>query len=260
MIENARLYQALERANVQLNEANRLKSEFLGVISHELRSPFSSIGFAIQNFTREGMDNLSADQKRLWNDLIKGVEQAQKQANTLVNYAGLFSRQGQLEFKQINLTELIRQTSQPLTRMAESRQIAVRIEAPENLILPAGDSERLSEAIWHLLQNAVQYNKIGGTVVIRAARNNEHIKIEVQDTGIGIPKEHQERIWESFQQMSDSLKRGVEGLGLGLSIVRYVAVAHGGTVTLESTPNAGSTFAIILPLSPSQMGEDSLVL
>jgi signal transduction histidine kinase len=251
-IENAKLYNELERANRHLAEANRLKSEFLGLISHELRSPFSSIGFSMQLFERYGMDNLSPDQRGVWDDLVKGIRQAQQQTNNLVTYAGLFSKQGQLTMQEVNLTELINQVAADAQPMLQTRGITLSVAVPDDLEMPAGDYERLSEAVWHLTQNAIQYNNPGGRVTIRAQRIGEAISIEVEDTGVGIAPEYQERIWEAFEQITDSLKRGVEGLGLGLALVRYVAMAHGGDVTLVSTPGEGSTFSMILPLSPHQ--------
>lgn len=254
-IENARLYQTLERVNRQLNEANRLKSEFLGVVSHELRSPFSAIGFALEAFPRYGMDNLTLEQRELWEDLTKGIKQAQQQANNLVNYAGLFSRQGQLKLEPVDINALIAETVQTAQPMAERRDISISTKVAKDLRLPAGDVDRLGEAIWHLVQNAIQYNKPKGKIIIRAGIVREHLAIEVEDTGIGIKPEHQERIWEAFEQITDSLKRGVEGLGLGLALVRYVAMAHGGAVRLKSTPDVGSTFGIMLPLSATRLSE-----
>lgn len=254
-IENARLYQDLEQANRHLNEANRLKSEFLGVISHELRSPFAPIGFALQIFPKYGMDHLKPEQREVWQDLGKHIEHAQHLVNNLVNFAGLLSKQGQLNLTQVNITQLIEDAATDARRMAESRQVNLILELPDELILPSGDQERISEAVWHLLQNAIQYNKPGGQVIVRASKTRDTLSIEVEDTGQGIPVENQAKIWEAFQQLTDSLKRGVEGLGLGLALVKYVALAHGGSVSLESEPGVGSKFTLVLPASSTHITE-----
>lgn len=247
-IENARLYTALEQANRSLNEANRLKSEFLSVISHELKTPFAGIGFALQTFPRYGLDHLTPDQRKVWDELVQGVEQAQKLTTNLVNYAGLLSKQGQLNRQPVDLYQLISDVCLDAQRMARSRNITLNENIPLDLTYPSGDYDRLSEALWHLIQNAIQYNTPNGSVTISALKTKTEVQIAVQDTGVGIPEEHQARIWEAFEQISDSLRRGVEGLGLGLPLVRYVALAHGGEVFLESEVGVGSTFTLVLPL------------
>lgn len=247
-IQNARLFTALEQANRSLNEANRLKSEFLSVISHELKTPFSGIGLALQVFPRYGLDHLTPDQRKVWDELVKGVEQAQKLTTNLVNYAGLLSKQGQLNRQPIDLYQLINDVCFDAQRMATSRNITLTEDIPLELTYPNGDFDRLSEALWHLIQNAIQYTKSGGSVTVTALKTKAEVRIAVQDTGVGIPEEHQARIWEAFEQINDSLRRGVEGLGLGLPLVRYVALAHGGEVVLESTVGVGSTFTLVLPL------------
>ena len=249
-IENARLYHELERRNRQLDEANRLKAEFLGVISHELKTPFAPLGMALESFPRYGMDALSPEQRELWDDLTDGVQHTRNLVYNLVNYANLLSKQGRLRMDRVDMTKLLCEAVDDAGRMANTRQLTLEAEIPEQLFLPAGDEERLSDAIWHLLQNAIQYNQPGGKITLRASvPDADTLCIEVEDTGKGIPPEHQERIWEAFEQLGDSLKRGVEGLGLGLALVRYVAVSHGGGVTLESVPGEGSTFGLELPLS-----------
>lgn len=252
-IENARLYHELEQVNVQLTEANRLKSEFLGVISHELRSPFVSIGMALETFPRYGMENLASEQVEVWDELKDGVKKAERLVNNLVNYAGLLSKQGQLELGPVDIPEMIRTTIFAAGRMARTRGIELALDLPDELILPRGDVDRLSEAVWHLVQNAIENTPAGGKIIVRAVELVEHLVIEVEDTGSGIPEEHQDRIWGAFEQISDAVKRGVEGLGLGLAIVRFVAKAHGGSVTLQSESGEGSTFAIVLPLPTARL-------
>jgi signal transduction histidine kinase len=117
------------------------------------------------------------------------------------------------------------------------------------LTLPSGDRERIGEAVWHLLHNAIKFSNAEGQIVIRARTEGEYLAIEVKDTGVGIPLDKQAQVWESFAQLSDSVKRGVEGLGLGLSLVRYVALAHGGNVVLHSEPGVGSVIGFWLPIS-----------
>ena len=115
------------------------------------------------------------------------------------------------------------------------------------MTLPAVDRERLGEALWHLMHNAIKFTKAGGQVMTSAYLDGDRLVVEVKDTGIGVSPEQQSLIWEAFGQLSDPLKRTMEGLGLGLALVRYVAVAHGGNVILQSEPGVGSVFGFWIP-------------
>ncbi len=237
----------LQDVNNQLEEANNLKSNFLGLISHELRSPFVSIDFALQTFARYGLDNLLDEQHSLYEEVIGSFKTGRKMIDNLVNYAGLLSKQGRLNLEAVDVADLVSSTANVLRPMAESRELDWDVNISDNLLLDAADRERLGEAIWHLMHNAVKFTKRGGQVMTRAFRRDEYTVIEVKDTGVGIETQQQSRLWEAFGQNADPLKRSVDGLGLGLALVRYVALAHHGSVSLESEPGVGSVFSLVLP-------------
>jgi PAS domain S-box-containing protein len=237
----------LQDVNNQLEEANKLKSNFLGLISHELRSPFVAIDFALQTFARYGLDNLLSDQRELFDQVTDGFKSGRKMIDNLVNYAGLLSKQGRLNLENVNMSELVTNTANELQPMAESRGLNWEVELSDDLMIDAGDCERIGEAVWHLMHNAIKFTKRGGQVITRAYRQGDCTVVEVKDTGIGIDREQQTRLWEAFGQGADPLKRAVDGLGLGLALVRYVALAHHGSVSLESQPGVGSAFSLVLP-------------
>jgi len=237
----------LQEVNIQLDEANKLKSNFLGLISHELRSPFVSIDFALQTFGRYGTEALRPEKRELFDELSKGFKDARGMIDRLVAYAGLLSKQGKLNLQPVDIAAVIHENVTILEPMTQSRGLMLHVQTDSGLLLPAGDRERISEAIWHLLHNAIKFTKRGGQITVSAVNQNDGLLIQVNDTGIGISKEQQKRLWEAFSQLADPLQRGVEGLGLGLALVRYVAVAHGGNVNLESEPGVGSTFGLWLP-------------
>ncbi len=248
-------HKQLQEINIQLEEANKLKSDFLSVVSHELRSPFVSVDFALQTFPRYGLDRLSQEQRELFDQLTQGIDSARSMIDNLVKSASLLSKQGRLNLTTFDVPELLTETVESLRPMAETRGLSLEIQATQGLILPSGDKERIGEAVWHLIHNAIKFTKPGGQIVVRARVETDNLVLEVKDTGIGIAREHQSRIWESFSQVADSLKRGMAGLGLGLSLVRYVAVAHGGQVILQSEPGVGSVFGFWLPFSHSMRAQ-----
>jgi signal transduction histidine kinase len=238
----------LQDVNTQLEEANRLKSNFLGIVSHELRSPLVPIDLALQAFPRYGTANLAPEQRELLEQLNHSFQNTRQMIDGLVEYASLLSKQGRLNLDTVNMTDLISETAAALMPMASRRGLDLTVQVSEYLILPMGDHERINDAVWHLLHNAIKFTAAGGKVVIRAFSDDDRIAVEVQDTGIGLSPEGQNKIWEPLMQLTDALKRGASGLGMGLALVRYVAVAHGGDVTLQSEPGRGSVFGFWLPI------------
>ncbi|MEP7285656.1 MAG: ATP-binding protein [Chloroflexota bacterium] len=240
-------HKELQEVNVQLEESNKLKSSFLGLISHELRSPFVSVDFALQTFERYGTEQLVSEQRDLFTQMKDSLKEARKMIDSLVNYAGLLSKQGRFNLESVDVGMLINETATILRPMAESHGLNWVVKVPTDLILPVADKERLGEALWHLMHNAIKFTKAGGQVMTSAYLDGERLVIEVKDTGIGVSSQQQSMIWEAFGQLSDPLKRSMEGLGLGLALVRYVAVAHGGNVILQSEPGVGSVFGFWIP-------------
>jgi signal transduction histidine kinase len=111
-----------------------------------------------------------------------------------------------------------------------------------------GDRDRLSDVVYHLAQNAIKFNRPGGQVKIACQSAPEYVVVEVSDTGVGIPEAKLATMWEDFTQAADPLRRGVEGLGLGLPLVKYVVTAHGGQTWANSEEGRGSTFGFSIPI------------
>jgi signal transduction histidine kinase len=111
-----------------------------------------------------------------------------------------------------------------------------------------GDPERLSEAVHHLAQNAIKFTGADGDVWVRCWATSDAAHFEVKDTGVGVPADKLPTLWEGFSQMADPLRRGVEGMGLGLALVKYIVNAHGGQVWVHSEEGVGSTFGFQVPL------------
>jgi signal transduction histidine kinase len=255
-IENARLfddlvraYTALDKANRQLQEMDKLKSAFIGVITHELRSPFANIAFSLQLLERHGLEHLSPEQREPLEQIVRGVKSARAMVDNLVTFAAFLSKKGELRLTQLNFGEMVQDAVAPLKALAEANGIALHITVPDNLPSVYGDRERLSDAVYHLIHNAIKFTQAGGKVWIRGSATADAIRFEVQDTGVGVPADKLPTLWEGFTQMADPLRRGVEGLGLGLALVKYVVSAHDGEVWAQSEEGVGSTFGFQVPLS-----------
>ncbi len=262
-LENARLFGYMKTLNTVLNrlyvdrdvvnrrmqEMDKIKSAFIGVITHELRSPLVGIDFSLQLLKRQ-MGDLSPQQQEPITDIVNGFARLKTMIDELVTFAAFLSKQGDLRIQEIDFEAVLREAVEPLEVMAQFRQISVAVHVEDGLPHIWADRERLSEAISHLVHNAIKFNQPQGKIDISCVTDgSEGIRFQVVDTGVGIENAKLERIWDSFSQSADPLRRGVEGLGLGLALVKYVVNAHGGKLWARSRLGEGSTFGFSLPIN-----------
>jgi PAS domain S-box-containing protein len=239
-LENARLY-----ANVQ--EAGRIKDEFLASLSHELRTPLNAIlGYA--RMLRTGI--IAPDKKQ------NAVETIERNATSLtqivedvLDISRIVSGKIRLNVQPVDLPATVRNALDAIAPAADAKGIRV-----ENVIDPAagpisGDPERLQQVLWNLLSNAVKFTNRGGKVQARLERVNSHAELTVSDTGIGISREFLPHVFERFRQADAGITRERGGLGLGLSIARQLTEMHGGTIDVSSAGlGHGATFRVKLPM------------
>jgi signal transduction histidine kinase len=254
----ADLNRDLERANEQLQELDKLKSAFIGVVTHELRSPFAALDFSMQLIQRYGLENLMPEQREQLKQVSEGLKRAETMINNLITFAAFLSKQGQLQMVPVNLRQLAQEAVKTLEPMARSRDVKITLQLSGPVPLVMGDRERLAEAIYHLTHNAIKFNRNGGKVTLTCRAVPEWVTVEVADTGIGIPAEKLPMMWQDFTQLADPLRRGVEGLGLGLPLVRYVVKAHNGDVWARSLPGQGSVFGFQIPVAKRQQEQPAL--
>jgi signal transduction histidine kinase len=179
--------------------------------------------------------------------MITGVKAAKTMVDNLVTFAAFLGKRGELRPTQLDFGEVVHDAVAPLIPLAEGKDISLRIVVPDNLPPVYGDMERLADAMYHLVHNAVKFTDAGGQVWIRCWGTADAAHFQVKDTGAGVPVDKLSTLWEGFTQMADPLRRGVAGLGLGLALVRFIVGAHGGQVWSESKENAGSTFGFRVP-------------
>lgn len=249
-------YADLDQANRQLQELDKLKSAFIGVITHELRTPYANIIFSLELFDRHGRAYLPPELQEQLNQLTGGIKSAKQMIDNLVTFATFLSKQGQLHPTLLDFNQVVQDSILPLKSLAEAKQITLHIELPTAAVTFLGDQDRLADAVYHLVHNAIKFTTAGGEVRLRGQHTADWLTFEVQDNGIGIPADKLPNLWDGFNQLADPLRRGVEGLGLGLALVKYVITAHGGEVWAGSQVGLGSTFGFRLPLNgaaPEQM-------
>jgi PAS domain S-box-containing protein len=244
-IERDRLFDLEQLARQEAERANRIKDEFLAVLSHELRSPLNPI----LGWTKL-MQSYKFDRTRTAQalDAIERNAKVQIQLiDDLLDVGRILRGKLNLNVLPINLAVAIEQAIETVTTAAVAKSIQIYPYLPQNEYI-RGDSARLQQIVWNLLSNAIKFTPKGGRVDIRLERIDDQAQITVTDNGKGINPDFLPYIFETFRQEDSSISRKHGGLGLGLGIVRYLVEAHGGTVRADSLGEGrGATFTVRLP-------------
>jgi PAS domain S-box-containing protein len=239
----------LAKANEQLKELDNLKSAFIGVISHELRTPFTSIIASIKLLEADGLENLREDQRELLSLLSESIQSAYSMIENLVGYASFVRKQGLLNLNTCNISTAINRVIRAFQPKADRKHILLEAHIPQDPPAILCDEERIYEALRELVDNAIKFTPNEGKVTLGCWIADNQLHFFVEDSGPGIPSDKLNFLWESFSQMADPLRRGREGLGLGLALVEYVVRAHRGEVFATSQIGTGSNFGFRIPLN-----------
>ena len=266
--------QELEKANKELKEIDRLKSDFLSNVSHELRTPLTSI----RSFTEIMLDDpeaLTEDERVEFLGIIANqTERLTRLISDLLDLSRIEAGEMRCRLTPVALSQIIDRCLETLRTLAADREIRVRTEIELDLPAVLADSDRISQVITNLVDNAIKFTQPRGviTVVARPCVDREpqgmgpqrggpagmtsispeseaYVLVEVRDTGMGIPREHHQRIFDKFGQVGNVLTEKPQGTGLGLAISGNIVVQHGGAIWVESTPGEGSTFRFTLPVA-----------
>jgi signal transduction histidine kinase len=238
----------LEIVNAKLKEIDQLKSAFISVITHELRTPLANLGFALQIFELYGLENFSTEQKGQLEELHQGMIAARKMVDDLVTFASFLNEQGELTLDDIDIRDVVMNAVKSHQTIAQDKGIRLKLDVSGTNFIFRADSKLLTNAIHHLINNAVKFTGEGGAVIVSCWTKVEGLVINVRDTGIGISSERMENIWDAFVSTSNPLQRGWEGLGIGLALVKLIVEAHGGIVWAQSELGKGSDFGFQIPL------------
>jgi signal transduction histidine kinase len=232
----------LARVNMALFESNRLKSEFLSTMSHELRDPLNSIiGFSEVLL---GAENLTEKQHRYSGNIMASGQRLMALINDILELAKLEAGKMRLHPVQVNVAQACEHAVAQLRQQAEKKNIDLRIVADASAPPARQDAGKIHQILTNLLSNAVKFTPEGGWVTLRAACDGNDLVFTVADTGVGIAPEEQDLIFEKFRQTGNPMTREQGGTGLGLSIVRELAKLLGGDVTVHSELGRGSTFTV----------------
>lgn len=247
-----RLRQKLQDARSQAEEANHLKSRFLSMVSHELRTPLNLIvalsEVAIRQQARGSYSN-EIQQKYLEQIYVSG-QHLDRLIRDVLDLASSQVGQMSLIRKPLDLVPVIDDVASMGEQLALQKNLSFRVDRPDRLPVIEGDKTRLRQILLNLISNAVKFTAHGEVALIAKEEGGE-LLIAVQDTGLGIPRQEQERIFDEFHQSDRSVARGYGGIGLGLAITRTLVEMHGGRiwVTSDGAEGSGSTFQFTLPVA-----------
>lgn len=254
LVELQRLYSDLAVAHQELLSLDEAKTNFLANVSHELRTPLTSIR-AFSEILQSYPDDEETQQEFL--QIISAEsERLTRLVNDVLDVTKIES--GEMDWRDdvINPTSLLEQCARTFVPLFEHSKLEFQQAIAPNLPSIRGDHDRLQQVVQNLLNNAMKFTS-QGTIGLKAFVQGNEVCIEVWDTGVGIAEQDQERVFEKFQQVGDTLTGKPKGTGLGLTISRDIVAHHGGRMQLESQPGRGSRFTIVVPISLAEPAHET---
>ncbi len=254
----------LERVNEELRAHGRAKDSFLSNVSHELRTPLSTIQGYVEMLDSAHLGNLEGPQKGALDVMSRNVERLGALINEMIEFSRMEIRGVQLKLRLFDPGKLVQEAVASIRPHVLAKDISLSSHVDDTLGPMWGDRQKIGQVLGILLSNAAKFSPKGAMIQVRAATAGDGgVAFSVADTGIGIPRPYQEQIFAKFFQIDSSLTRRYEGTGIGLSIAKSIAEAHGGRIELESLPGKGSTFTLALPraaFAPQVPEEDGRAL
>jgi signal transduction histidine kinase/ActR/RegA family two-component response regulator len=233
----------------ELEASNRYKSEFLANVSHELRTPLNSILLLSKMLADHGTGRLNEEESRQASIIHAAGTDLKALIDNILDLSRVEARQMTLVAEQVNLPGLLQETYDLMKPQFDAKQLelVLRVEdaAPDSIV---SDGEKVRQILINFLSNSVKFTRQGGATISLQAGTNNGVCLRVTDTGIGIPAEKHDLVFEAFKQADGSTSRRFGGTGLGLTISRELARLMGGDIQVESEPDKGTSFSLLLPL------------
>jgi len=239
----------ITRSFERLAEANRMKSEFISVVSHQLRSPLSNLRWAIELLTSGRVNGVSEKQLEYFKILKENSARMRELVSDLLIVSRLETAKLPLKKKEVSLEDLAREIIEELEPFAKASNVKLDLKAPKNLPKVFTDSSQVRLVIENLLDNAIRYIKEKGQVEIKLEKRRKNLYFEIKDNGVGIPKEDQKYIFQKFFRSENVMRYQTQGSGLGLYITKSIVKRSGGKIGFKSQEGIGSTFWFTLPIT-----------
>jgi signal transduction histidine kinase len=243
------LTRELHKKNIQLDQLNKLKDQFLGMAAHDLRNPISSI-IMFSELVLESEDYEISEELRQILEVIKNSSEFMlRLLEELLDVVKIESGKLQLNFEKVNLHDLLKKNIELNTLLAAKKDIKLSLNVPQQLPRLSIDPVKIEQVLNNLISNAIKYSFNNTTVTVSAFSSAQQVVVSVQDQGQGIPKNEMDKLFVPFAKLSIQGTAGEKSTGLGLSIVKRIIAGHFGRIWVESEEGRGSNFSFSLPLN-----------
>ncbi len=238
---------AINEISEKNQELEETRQEFVSNVSHELKTPITSIKILADSIV--GQENVPLEiYQEFMNDIVHEIDRESQIITDLLELVRLDKTKADLNIESTNINELLEELMRRIFPIAEKRDIQMHLETMRNVTAEV-DRGKISMALTNLIENAVKYNIDGGSVKVSLNADHKFFYIRIKDTGVGIPKEFQERIFERFYRVDKARSRDTGGTGLGLAITRNIVLLHKGSIKVHSNGEKGSIFTVRIPLN-----------
>ncbi|MCK4449603.1 MAG: HAMP domain-containing histidine kinase, partial [Anaerolineae bacterium] len=223
-------------------ELERMKSNFLSVVSHELKTPLHSIKGFVEIILMGKTGAINELQRDFLGTVKQQTDLLQRQINDLLEFSRLESGQVKLYVEEVALPTLVARVLNKLAPLAQEGELTLHNRLPSDFPAVEGDRLRLEQVLTNLVENGLKFTLPGGDVTVDGVDLGDQVQITVSDTGIGVPPTERDRVFDRFYQVDSSAERAYRGAGLGLTICKHIVAHHGGRIWLEDNEPQGSRF------------------
>jgi len=232
----------LKRANKKLMELDKLKSDFVSMVSHELKTPLTPMKTSAEFLLQNDPDlNVRREMLEL---IVRNIDRQTRMVNDMLDISRIESGNMRYRKEILDIGEIINSAIETIKKQSEEKKINITTDIPTDLLKINADKDKLIQVFINLLSNALKFTPNGGNVEIKANESEKYIEVCVKDNGIGIPPDKIDKIFNKFYQIDNTSARPYGGSGLGLAITKSIMEGHGGTIRVESTPGEGTVFIL----------------
>lgn len=229
-------------------EASRMKTEFIGVVSHQLRSPLTNLRFALELLMSGKIAKVQENELEYFRILRENTQRMGDLINDLIVVSRIESGEFPLRKEKIDFGEMVQKVAEKSRAFADASNVVLELNIEPNIPPILADTLWLEQVIKNLLDNGIRYTKGKGTVILKAQNQKNKVYFEIKDKGVGIPKEEQKFIFRKFFRSKNAVRHQTEGSGLGLHIARNIIEMMDGKIWFESEEDKGTTFHFTLPV------------